>query len=80
MPLMLVKEGMCWWHRKYAPRDTVLEGLEKAAREAKKGLWTDPAPIPPWVYRKAKRDARVQLADTSDPLPAGKKFWLGLLG
>jgi endonuclease YncB( thermonuclease family) len=39
--------------RKYAPGDTVLEGLEKDAREAKKGLWVDPASIPPWVYRKA---------------------------
>jgi endonuclease YncB( thermonuclease family) len=25
----LVKDGWCWWYRKYAPRDTVLEGLEK---------------------------------------------------
>jgi endonuclease YncB( thermonuclease family) len=51
---MLVKDGWCWWYRKYAPGDTVLEGLEKDAREAKKGLWVDPAPIPPWVYRKAR--------------------------
>ena len=34
----LVKEGQCWWYRKYAPGDTVLEGLEREAREAKKGL------------------------------------------
>jgi endonuclease YncB( thermonuclease family) len=51
----LVKDGWCWWYRKYAPGDTVLEGLEKEAREAKKGLWVDPAPIPPWVYHKARR-------------------------
>jgi endonuclease YncB( thermonuclease family) len=31
----------------------VLEGLEKEAREAKKGLWADPAPISPWEYRAA---------------------------
>jgi micrococcal nuclease len=38
----LVKQGWCWWYRKYAPRDTVLEELEKEAREARKGLWADP--------------------------------------
>ena len=48
----LVKEGWCWWYRKYAPGDTVLEGLEKEAREARKGLWADPYPVPPWEWRK----------------------------
>jgi endonuclease YncB( thermonuclease family) len=43
-----VKQGWCWWYRKYAPGDTVLEGLEKETREAKKGLWADPQPVPPW--------------------------------
>ena len=33
----LVKDGWCWWYRKHGPGDTVLEGLEKDAREAKKG-------------------------------------------
>jgi len=51
----LVKEGWCWWYRKYAPNDTELERLENEAREAKKGLWNDPAPIPPWIYRKARQ-------------------------
>ncbi|HJY82595.1 MAG TPA: thermonuclease family protein [Candidatus Binatia bacterium] len=59
----LVKDGWCWWYRKYAPGDTILEGLEKDAREAKKGLWADPAPIPPWVYRKAKRGQSLDLSD-----------------
>jgi endonuclease YncB( thermonuclease family) len=34
---------------------TVLEGLEKDAREAKKGLWADPQPVPPWEWRKQGR-------------------------
>jgi endonuclease YncB( thermonuclease family) len=51
----LVKDGWCWWYRKYAPGNTVLERLEKKAREAKYGLWVNPAPIPSWVYRKAGR-------------------------
>ena len=48
----LVNQGWCWWYRKYAPGDTVLEGLEKEAREAKKGLWVDPQPVPPWEWWK----------------------------
>ena len=48
----LVKQGWCWWYRKYAPGDTAMEELEKGAREAHKGLWADPQPIPPWEWRK----------------------------
>ena len=47
----LVKVGLCWWYRKYAPGDTVLEGLENEPREVKKGLWIDPQPEPPWEWR-----------------------------
>jgi micrococcal nuclease len=50
----LVKDGWCWWYRKYAPRDTVLEGLERKAQEGRKGLWADPQPVPPWEWRKRK--------------------------
>jgi endonuclease YncB( thermonuclease family) len=50
----LVKDGWCCWYRKYAPGDTALQELEKEAREAKKGLWADPQPVPPWKWRKRK--------------------------
>ena len=50
----LVKEGWCWWYRKYAPGDTILEGLESDAREGQRGLWADPHPVPPWEWRKRK--------------------------
>ncbi|HSL05229.1 MAG TPA: thermonuclease family protein [Nitrospiraceae bacterium] len=48
----LVKQGWCWWYQKYAPGDTVLEELETEARKAKRGLWVDPQPVPPWEWRK----------------------------
>jgi len=47
----LVKQSWYWWYQKYAPRDTKLEGLEKEAREARKGLRADPQPVPPWEWR-----------------------------
>jgi hypothetical protein len=28
------------------------EQFEQEAKEAKKGLWTDPNPMPPWLYRR----------------------------
>ena len=51
----LVKEGQCWWYRKYAPGNTALEGLERAARVERKGLWADLHPVPPWLWRKRSR-------------------------
>ena len=48
----LVKDGWCWCYQKYAPSNTVLEGLESEARKARKGLWIDPHPMPPWEWRK----------------------------
>ena len=59
----VVKDGWCWWYRKYAPGDTVLEGLEREAREGRKGLWAYPQPVPPWVYRKARRGQSLDLSD-----------------
>ncbi len=54
----LVRDGMCWWYRKYAPDDAVLEKLETEARTARRGLWSDPRPVPPWEWRKLKQGAR----------------------
>jgi micrococcal nuclease len=44
----LVKDGWCWWYRKYTPGNRVLENLEIKVLETKRGLWVDPRPVPPW--------------------------------
>lgn len=56
----LVRAGLAWWYRQYAPKDTELEALEKQAREAKVGLWSDSDPVPPWTWRKAGKPANRQ--------------------
>ena len=54
----LVRAGMAWWSRQYAKHDQVLPALEEEARAAKRGLWADPQPVPPWEWRKAGAAAR----------------------
>lgn len=60
---MLVKDGWCWWYRKYAPGNVILEELERRARGSGLGLWADPHPVPPWIYRKARRGQSLDLSD-----------------
>jgi len=43
----LAKDSLCWWYRNYAPGDMALEGIERDAREGRKGVWADPQPVPP---------------------------------
>ena len=54
----LVKAGFAWWYRKDAPEDKVLAQLERDARDAKRGLWADAKPIPPWQWRKMRKSYR----------------------
>jgi len=60
----LVKAGMAWWYRQYAPNDTTLSQLEAEARAAKRGLWADAYPVPPWQWRNEGREP----ARTSEPV------------
>jgi micrococcal nuclease len=48
----LVRQGFAWWHGKYTPHDSTLSGLQAEARAAKRGLWSQPNPIPPWKWRE----------------------------
>ena len=55
--LALVREGMCWWYRKYAGEQTLVdralyEDAEKRAKTGRRGLWSDPDPVPPREWRR----------------------------
>lgn len=47
----LVKAGMAWHFKKYST-DRLYAALEIEARQAKRGLWSDPHPIAPWDWRR----------------------------
>ena len=47
----LVRAGFAWHYRQYS-KDQTLTTLENEAREAKRGLWVDPNPVPPWDWRR----------------------------
>jgi micrococcal nuclease len=49
----LVRGGYAWWFSKYAPADRELAALQAEAKAAKRGLWSQPNPVPPWEWRKA---------------------------
>jgi micrococcal nuclease len=51
----LVREGMAWWYERYAPRETRLRDAQQEAQQARRGLWADPEPVPPWEWRRGKR-------------------------
>ncbi|MDP2030756.1 MAG: thermonuclease family protein [Thiobacillus sp.] len=46
----MVRQGYAWVYRKYSLNPDLLR-LEFEAREAKRGLWVDPEPVPPWEWR-----------------------------
>ena len=48
-----VRQGMAWVYRPFA-KDAALYEIEAGAREAKRGLWRDPHPMPPWQWRKTE--------------------------
>jgi endonuclease YncB( thermonuclease family) len=55
----LVRAGYAWWYRRYSA-DRRLAALEAEARAARRGLWADPNPQPPWEWRKGRHQHDVQ--------------------
>ena len=54
-----IKAGMAWHYKKYETEQTLKDRhsyaeAEQVAREAKRGLWQDKEPVPPWEWRHSQ--------------------------
>ncbi|TAL46182.1 MAG: hypothetical protein EPN91_00780 [Salinibacterium sp.] len=50
-----LRQGWAWVFRTYN-KNPLDMALEVQARDRRAGLWADPRPIPPWEWRRAKRE------------------------
>ena len=48
----MVERGMAW---AYKSTTRELKAAEAEARQAKRGLWRDKNPVPPWEFRAKKK-------------------------
>ena len=52
--LELVRRGLAWHFVRYAPHDSALANAEREARSARRGLWAERNPVPPWTWRRSR--------------------------
>jgi micrococcal nuclease len=50
----MVADGLAWHYKRYSDADE-LAAAESAARDARRGLWADPKPVPPWEWRRHEK-------------------------
>jgi endonuclease YncB( thermonuclease family) len=59
--LRQIELGLAWHYKKYAAEQPPADrenyaNQETSARSSRLGLWGDPSPVPPWDYRKLKKN------------------------
>lgn len=60
---LIVRNGYAWVYRPYCKESFCSSWIqaEAAARLQKKGLWSDPAIIPPWDWRQQRRQGTAEV-------------------
>jgi endonuclease YncB( thermonuclease family) len=58
--LSLIEAGYTWHFKRYAAEQSNVDRVtyahaEETARQARRGLWSEPAPQPPWEWRARRR-------------------------
>jgi hypothetical protein len=70
----LVSQGMAWYDKSFANTQTederkLYSKLEADARQAKKGLWAEKNPVPPWDFRGKTSTTRQSATATTIESP-----------
>ncbi|WP_217994846.1 thermonuclease family protein [Methylogaea oryzae] len=61
-----IRRGMAWAYRQYLTDQSLLT-METEAKSARRGLWGDSDPVPPWDYRHGGKPSTANTAPGSDP-------------
>ncbi|MCS4194357.1 endonuclease YncB(thermonuclease family) [Salinibacter ruber] len=62
---MLIRRGLAWHYRQYAPNATEYARLQRQARNAGRGLWSQANPTAPWEWRDRQSDSSSGPGETS---------------
>jgi len=58
--LAMLEAGMAWHYKEYDKNKRLAEA-ENGARAARRGLWQNSDPVPPWEWRRLGKAERDQL-------------------
>lgn len=78
----LIENGLAWVYAAYCaePERTQWSSLEEAARTARLGLWEQPDAIPPWQWRKEKRQGKSIASPTALRSPIRNVHYIESIG
>jgi endonuclease YncB( thermonuclease family) len=62
----MVADGLAWHFKRYSD-DTTLAEAEREARGARRGLWADSKPVPPWEWRATEKGRKREAVERGGP-------------
>ncbi len=62
--LRMLTAGLAWHFKRFSD-DEELAAAERNARAARRGLWADPEPVPPWEFRASEKDRKANAKQES---------------
>jgi len=59
LSLALIEAGLAWYDKNKNPGKNLAKA-QKSAKKTKKGLWSNPNPTPPWIFRASHEKSQSQ--------------------